>query len=133
MVSLDIKAFESLIKNESSACKYLQRLCWKNYRRFCIRCRGYKIYSLSDKRYRCKRCGYTFSDFSRRWINRLRIDKRDWLYLIKFFELEVSARRASKETKLSYPTVLNGYNLIRSAILAHHKDWSLLKGEIKNR
>jgi len=30
---------------------------------FCNRCKGYKIYSLADKRYRHKRCGYTL----KRW------------------------------------------------------------------
>ena len=66
-----------------------------------------------------------------RWINRLRISKRDWLYLIKLFELEVFSRRTAKEIQLSYPTVLNGYNIIRESILANDKDYVPLKGEIE--
>jgi hypothetical protein len=38
-----------------------------------------------------------FSDFTGRWINLLKIPKRDWLYILKLFELEISARKASKE------------------------------------
>lgn len=33
-------------------------------------------------------------------LTKLRISKRDWLYLIKLFELEISARKASKEIEL---------------------------------
>jgi transposase len=68
---------------------------------------------LSNKRYRCKRCGYTFSLFTGRWGNLLKIPKRDWLYILKLFELEISLRKASKEIGLSCPTVLKGYNIIR--------------------
>jgi hypothetical protein len=56
---------------------------------------------------------------------------RDWLYILELFELEVSARKASKEIGLSYPTVLKGYNIIRRAILVQDKAFPLLKGEIE--
>ena len=128
---MKLGAFESLVKSELSACKYFKKACWKKYRRFCIRCRGHKIYSLSNGTYRCKRCGYTLHDFSGRWINKLRISKKDWLYLIKFFELEISARKASKEIGISSPTVLNGYHIIRSSILAQTEERDVLKGEIE--
>lgn len=131
MVSVDIKAFGYWIKKESKAYKFFKKLCWKNYRIFCNRCRGYKIYSISSGRYRCKRCRYTFSDFTGRWINKLRIPRRDWLYILKLFELEVSARKACKEIRLSYPTVLKGYNIIRRAILVQDEEFPLLKGEIE--
>jgi transposase len=130
-VSMNISALESLIKSESCTCKYFAKACWKKYRRFCIRCKGYKIYALAAGGYRCKRCGYTFHDFTGRWINRLRISKKQWLYVIKFFELEISARKASMEIGISYPTVLRGYQSIRSSILADSEDWELLKGEIE--
>jgi transposase len=131
MVPVDIKALGYWIKKESNSCKFFKKLCWKNYRIFCNRCKGYNIYSLSNKRYRCKRCGYTFSDFTGRWLNLLKIPKRDWLYILKLFELEISAHKVSKEIDLSYPTVLKGYNIIRRAILAQDEDISLLKGEIE--
>ena len=116
---MDLKSFESLIKQENSARLFLVKSCWKNYRRFCIKCRGYKIYRIIGKRYRCKRCGYTFHDFSGRWINELHITPKQWLWVIKLFELELSAKKISEQITLSYPTVLKAAHMIRLAIVAN--------------
>lgn len=129
---MDLKSFEKLVRTEKSARLYLTKSCWKSYRRFCSRCRSYSIYRIKGKRYRCKRCKYTFHDFSGRWINQLRISSRSWLWLLKLFELEISARKASLQSQLSYPTVLKAFNLIRMAITAHSEDGKeLLGGEIE--
>jgi len=128
---MDLNSFESLIKQENAARLYLVKSCWKNYRRFCIRCKGYKIYRIIGKRYRCKRCGYTFHDFSGRWINELRISPKQWLWIIKLFELELSAKKISKQVSLSYPTVLKAVHIIRLAILANNDFNDLLKGEVE--
>jgi transposase len=85
-----------------------------------------------DKRYRCKRCGYRFHDFTGRWINKLNISFKKWLWIIKLFELEVSARKIAQQVQLSYPTVLKAVTLIRIAIVANAKDaHDLLNGEIE--
>jgi transposase len=129
---MDLKSFETLIKSENSARLFLAKLCWKKGRRFCPRCRAYKIYRIIGKRFRCKKCGYTFHDFTGRWINKLRISFKTWIWLIKLFELELSARRIAQQTKLSYPTVLKGVNFIRAAITANSLDASeFLSGEIE--
>lgn len=128
---MDINSFETLIKRENGARLFLVRSCWKNYRRFCIRCKAYKIYRIVGKRYRCKRCGYTFHDFSGRWINRLRISYKQWLWIIKLFELELSARKISQQVGLSYPTVLKALGVIRMAIVANSDDYDLLQGEVE--
>ncbi len=128
---MNLNSFETLISKENRARLFLVRSCWKNYRRFCIRCKAYKIYRIVDKRYRCKRCGYTFHDFSGRWINRLRISYKQWLWIIKLFELELSARKISHQTGLSYPTALKALHVIRMAILANSNDAGLLQGEIE--
>jgi transposase len=114
---MNIKSFESLVRTENTARWYLSGLCWKNYRRFCIRCNSYQIYRIVGKRLRCKRCKYTFHDFSGRWINKLRISCQDWLWIIKLFELEMSARKIAQQIDLSYPTVLKAVTLIRKAIV----------------
>lgn len=131
MVSMDLNSFESLIKQENAARLFLVKSCWKNYRRFCIKCKGYKIYRIIGKRYRCKRCGYTFHDFSGRWINKLRISPKKWLWIIKLFELELSAKKISEQISLSYPTVLKALYVIRLAILANNNGDDLLKGEVE--
>lgn len=127
---MDLKSFESLIKSENSARLFLAKLCWKNSRRFCTRCRSRKIYRIVGKRFRCKRCGYTFHDFTGRWVNRLRISYKNWLWVIKLFELELSARRIAQQTGLSYPTVLKAVNAIRTAIVASSSDASDLLGGV---
>lgn len=128
---MDLNSFEILIKQENAARLFLVKSCWKNYRRFCIKCRGYKIYRIIEKRYRCKRCGYTFHDFTGRWINELRITPKQWLWVIKLFELELSAKKIAEQIRLSYPTVLKALHIIRLAILANSKGNNLLKGEVE--
>lgn len=129
---MNLKTFESVVKTERIAHRYLAKLCWKNYQRFCIRCRNRKIYRIRRYRYRCSRCGYEFGEFTGRWISRLTLSCRDWLWIIKLFELEVSARKASKQIGISYPTILKAFNLIRTAITAHSQDGELLlTGEVE--
>ena len=65
-------------------------------------------------------------------INSLRISCRDWLWIIKLFELELSARKISQQVGLSYPTALKAVNMIRMAIVANNTDSDdLLTGEIE--
>jgi transposase len=129
---MDLKSFEALIKSENSARLFLAKLCWKKGRRICPRCRAHKIYRIIGKRFRCKKCAYTFHDFTGRWINKLRISFKTWIWLIKLFELELSARKIAQQTKLSYPTVLKGVNIIRAALTAHSLSASeFLSGEVE--
>ena len=128
---MDLKSFETLIRTEGTARRYFTKLCWKNYHRFCIRCHGYQIYRILGKRYRCKRCGYTFHDFTGRWINYLRISCRQWLWIIKLFEIELSARKIAEKIDLSYPTVLKALTVIRMAIISNSSDPQLLAGQIE--
>jgi transposase len=129
---MNLNTFESLCKTENKARLYFKKYCWKKRHVFCTTCRSYKIYRIPDKRYRCKRCGYKFHDFSGRWINKLNISFKQWLWIIKLFELEVSARKIAPQVELSYPTVLKAVTIIRIAVVAHTKDAKdLFNGEIE--
>ena len=129
---MDGKFFESLIESEKIGRHYLVRACRKNTVCFCIRCRTRRLYRIRRDRYRCKDCGYEFSDFTGRWINQVKLQPKDWLRLIKLFELETPARRASQQIGISYPTVLKTFYCIRQAIVAHGGDGDhLLRGEIE--
>ncbi len=129
---MDLKSFEYLIKNEQSVKNYLVRACWKNYARFCIRCKARKVYRIRRDRYRCGLCDYEFSDFTGRWLNSAKLPAKDWLWLIKLFELEISARKTSQQLGISYPTVLKAFHLIRQSITAHARNGDLfLRGEIE--
>lgn len=114
---MDLETFEFIGKTENKARLFLKKYCWKKSHVFCSRCRSYGIYRIQGKRYRCKRCGYTFHDFTNRWINRLHIPFKKWLWIIKLFELEISARKISQQVGLSYPTVLKACHIIRLAVL----------------
>ncbi len=62
----------------------------------------------------------------------MNISPSKWLYLIKLFELSISAKNASSELNLSYETTLKGFNLLRQVIaeeLAKYDE--ILKGEIE--
>ena len=129
---MDINSFENVIGTENKARLYFRKKCWKNRRIFCTRCNSRKIYRIIGKRYRCKPCGYTFHDFSRRWINKLNCSFKTWLWLVKLFELEVSANRAAAQCRISYPTALKAFDIIRYAILATAEGGQeLLAGEIE--
>ena len=127
-----IASFEHIVRTENTAKRYLVRGCWKNYRRFCIRCHSYEVSRIRGRWHRCKKCRYDFHDFTGRWINKLRISCREWLWIVKLFELELSARKISQQVDLSYPTVLKALTVLRMAILANMSDYGeLLGGEIE--
>ena len=129
---MDLNTFEYLCKTENRARLYFKKNCWQNRHVFCTTCRSYKIYRISDKRYRCKRCGYKFHDFTGRWLNKVKISYKKWLWIIKLFELDVSARKIAQQVQLSYPTVLKAATIVRVAIIANTKDaQDLLNGEIE--
>ena len=95
-------------------------------------CNSYEIYRIAGKRFRCKRCKYTFHDFTGRWMNKLRISCKEWLWIIKLSELELSAMKIAAQIGLSYPTVLKAVTVIRQAIIAQSvDDFELLSGEIE--
>ena len=113
---MPLKSLESLFGSERRSFLHLVNEAWRHNRRFCVRCESSKIYRLADKRYRCARCGYTFHDFTRRWIGELNLTARQWLWVIKLFELEIPPSQLAREVGISYPTALKAIYLIRRAI-----------------
>jgi transposase len=119
---MPLKSLESLFRSERRSHLFLVNEAWRQNRRFCVRCRSSKIYRLADKRYRCARCGYTFHDFTRRWIGELNLTARQWLWIVKLFELEIPPSPMAKEVGISYPTALKAIYLIRRAIAQGNGD-----------
>jgi transposase len=129
---MDIKSFQLIVRKENIARRFLAKRLWKNYHRFCIRCKSYKVYRLSDGRFRCKRCGYTYFEWTGRWLGKLKISAIDWLWIIKLFELELSTRKIARQVSISYPTVLKAVDLIRRSIVIENKgDRDLIEGEVE--
>ena len=128
---MKIETFEFVGKTEKRARLFFKKACTKNGRIFCTRCRSRKSYRIAGKRYRCKRCGYTFHDFTGRWLSRLRIPYKTWLWLIKFFEVGLSTRKIAQQVGLSYPTALKAITILRWAILVNLDRELLMNGEIE--
>jgi len=97
----------------------------------CPHCGGRKFYLMSRKRVRCKRCHRDHDFLKSTWFGRIRISYARWLILIKLFELDVSARKASAQADLSYPTTLKAFNIIRYVIALHITKKSKLQGKIE--
>jgi len=127
---MDLDTYYKLISSEARARRYLLGKCFKNHQRFCPRCRCRKLYRLQEGRYRCSRCGYTFRDFSGRWINRGRLTAVQWLSIVKLFELELSVRKMALQLGLSYRAVYGAVSTIRAAILGHAEN-AFLSGEVE--
>lgn len=126
---MPLKSLESLFRSERRSFLRLVNEAWRQSRRFCVRCHSAKIYRLADKRYRCARCGYTFHDFTRRWVGELNLTARQWLWIVKLFELEIPPTQLAKEVGISYPTALKAIYLIRRAIAQASGDDEVLAGE----
>jgi transposase len=130
---MNLNTYEYWTKSEFTARRYLLGFCWKSHQRFCPKCRHRKNYHLANGRRRCARCGYTFHDFSHRWINHnCQLSCRNWLRLIKLFELEISTRKIAQQLDITYNTIYKAVTTLRVAILAHAYDaCSLLSGKIE--
>lgn len=71
-----------------------------------------------------------YEEKTNRWIGQSRLSSRQWLRLIKLFELEVSTRRIAQQLKIAYNTSYKAVLALRLAILAN-SSISGLKGEVE--
>jgi transposase len=125
-----VKAFEQLISREAAARRLVRWLRDKKGRRFCPGCQGRVIYRLAEGRFRCGRCRYTFGALTGTWLGQSRVTLPTWLWLIKLFELEVTAHQAAIQVGVSYPTALRAFTTLRRAILAQEAP-GLLRREVE--
>lgn len=119
---IDINKLNKLTLSENSARNFLLEFCWKNHQRHCPLCKSRKLYRLANKRRRCSRCGYTFHDFSRRFLNRGAFNAQEWLWFLKLFTLELAPTLIAEEMSVSYATILKAVDTVRRAILAQSLD-----------
>ena len=127
---MKVDHLEYVVRSENRARLFFRKKRWRNYRVFCTACHSYKVSRMPEHRYRCGRCKYRFQDFTGCFLGKLQIPFRSWIWIIKLFELEVSANRIAQQIELSYPTVLKAVNLIRMSIVTASKPrW--LTGEVE--
>lgn len=130
---MKLREYEKLVKTEAAAREYFLSQCERSADSGCPRCGETEGYSMKDGRSRCVSCRCTYHAFSGRWINRVKIPCRQWVRIVKLFELDVSARKIGTETELSYPTALKAVDTIRYALMASTQAGKdlLLSGEIE--
>jgi len=116
---MDLLGFGRLVRSDAAAAQIVRRFCHgKSTRIRCPGCEAAWPYHLHEGRYRCRRCRHTFGLLTGRWMARCRLAPRTWLWLIKLFELEVTALQAARQAGVSYPTALRAFTTLRRALLS---------------
>jgi len=129
---MDIIEISQIAVNKNKARKYFEQYIWPQNQYYCFRCGDTKIYQLANDRYRCAGCRLTFGLFTARWLDRMNLSATEWIWVIKLFELGVSARKIAREIQVSYPSALRAVSLVRQCIIAHSSDRDiLLQGEVE--
>jgi transposase len=121
-----------MVRSPGSAWRALSQRCWPATWMRCPPCEAPRPYRLRDERWRCRRraCAYTFGVRTGTWAGLSRVPNVTWLWLVKLFELELTASQAAVQTGVSYPTALKAFTLIRRAVLAAAEP-DLLRREVE--
>ena len=119
---MDLLEFTELTSSEAKARRYLTAICRQDAGLLCPRCREQKLYRIQDGRRRCSRCGYTFHEFSGRFLNGCAFDCRRWLWFLKLFELGIAPKEIAAQMGVSYATALKAQDTVRRAIVAKALD-----------
>ena len=114
---MELTCYETIVKSEDKAFRYLSKKCRENGHRFCPKCTCRVLWKLGSGRRRRSRCRCTFTDFSGRWLNQSRLSCQNWLRVLKLFELEVSTNKIASQLAAPYNTVHRAVMLIRHAEL----------------
>lgn len=116
-----VQAFVAMVRTPAAARRTLRQRRWPGAKMPpCLVCGAAGSYALADGRWRCYRraCSYTFGVRTGTWAGLSRVRDATWLWLVKLFELELTASQAAVQTGVSYPTALKAFTLLRRAILA---------------
>lgn len=127
-----IREFQTMVRSPASAWRTLSSRRWGGRHLRCPVCETPGPYRLREGRWRCRRrdCNYTFGIRTGTWAGLSRVPDDTWLWLVKLFELELTASQAAVQLGLSYPTTLKGFTLLRRAILAEAAP-TLLRHEVE--
>ncbi len=116
---MDNLNFRDIGASDKNSLQHLASTCRVFGGNVCPRCGCDEICRIEGgNRRRCPECGYRFTLYSGRWLNEIHVSPSSWLWIIKFFEMELTATRISNETKISYPTILKAVTAIRRSIAA---------------
>src|SRR6476469_2275059 len=118
-----IREFQSMVRSPRSAWRTLVQRRWPHFDQrcpVCPVCGTNRAYRLREGRWRCRSraCRYTFGVRTGTWAGLSRVPDDTWLWLVKLFELELTASQAAVQLGLSYPTTLKGFTLLRHEVEA---------------
>jgi len=113
---VDVFDFQGLIKSDKASRDYIKYFCWPDITVFCPKRGSLKICRIQNHRYRCHDCHYSFTDFFGRYIGLLRVSPQSFLWMVKLFELGLSANQAAKHLNISYPITAKAFTLLRTVI-----------------
>jgi len=132
MSTMDLLQLAKICQSEKEAFHFLFKHQKEFNRLSCPECRSPDFYFMHPRRLRFNECKRVYHPFFSILLNELKISNTTWLWLVKLFELEVSARKASFQVDLSYPTTLKGFDTIQCGILQNlFLSDELHKGEIE--
>ncbi|MGE4298491.1 MAG: transposase [Desulfovibrionaceae bacterium] len=123
---MDVTSFLKIGKSEASARRFLAATCWGKEKKSCPRCGAQPVYALSDHRLRCGACGYTFHDFSRRFLNNCGLTAQQWVWCIRLFCLDTQPAVMARQLDITPNTAARAIKTIRAAIMAHSLDAPLI-------
>lgn len=104
-----------IINSEARSRAFFIRLRWPG-KRCCPRCSFTRIYRLAEGRYRCAKCGYTFTDFTGTFLAGVRVPMQEVAHLLYLFTLGVPAYRARRYSSVSLKTMHRLFRVFREAI-----------------
>lgn len=116
-----VRDFLTMVRTPAAAWRTLRQRRWRGQDMpTCPSCGRRFAYALGEGRWRCRSraCSYTFGARTGTWAGLSRVPNDTWLWLVKLFELELTARQAAIQTGVSYPTAHKAFTLLRCAILA---------------
>jgi transposase len=134
-----IQRFQSVVRSDAAARRALRQRRW-GLRTTCPRCAddgrtSVRVWLLAEGRWRCTACRYTFGVVTGTWAGLVRVPAVTWLWLVKLFELELTAYQAAAQLGVSYPTTLRAFTMLRRAILAAEgrdsPEFALLQHEVE--
>lgn len=99
----------------------------------CIDCSfARKLWTLSDGRWECKRCGKQFRLLSDRPLARTRLAPAEIYELLFWFELDLTDHAIARRVELPYHRVHRFFRTLREAIAAfEERSITLLDGEVE--
>ncbi|MGB9642952.1 MAG: transposase, partial [Candidatus Ratteibacteria bacterium] len=111
----------ALINSTRKSYAFFKRYRWQK-RRHCPICKYSAFWKLKDGRFKCKRCGYKFKDFTGTYLAKLNIPINEICHILYLFVLGVLGYRMRQYIEVSLKTIHKVFTVIRQAIYDEASD-----------